>query len=269
MAHWEHSPPRSENDAMTLKLTEHEYAAAFAVICESSRHHELIRDIVSRHVSPGLPPHASLLDIGAGNGVVARALAPMFSHVTLLEPNPQQLGPDPTQGLPAGSRVMRGSLMEAEGLGQHDLVLCSHVLYHVERSAWPDFVMKLLAHTRPGGYTLIALMAPRGQNHELHCEFNPEYSHSGHLAETLVRLGTELAVYPRRNAFRTTSAAAMLSLCRFFALVDCYTETQLASFGPTEQAVIQARIAAQADRCRTSDCYRLEQAEDHVLIRRG
>jgi hypothetical protein len=254
---------------MTLKVTEHEYAAAFAVICESSRHHELVRDIVSRHVSPGLPARASLLDVGAGNGVVARALAPMFSHATLLEPNPQQLGPDPTQGLPAGSRAISGSLMETEGLGEHELVLCSHVLYHVERPAWPDFVTKLLAHTRPGGYALIALMAPRGQNHALHCEFNPEYSHSGHVAETLVRLGAEFTVYPRLNAFHTTSAAAMLSLCRFFALVDCYTEKQLASFGPAEQATIQARIAAQAERCRTSDGHRLEQAEDYVLIRRG
>jgi hypothetical protein len=254
---------------MMLKVTEHEYAAAFAVLCESSRHHEQIRDVVSRHVSPALPARASLLDVGAGNGAVARALAPMFSHLILLEPNPQQLGPDPTQGLPAGSRVISGSLMETEGLGEHELVLCSHVLYHVERSAWPDFVMKLLAHTRPGGYALIAMMAPRGQNHALHCEFNPDYSHSGHVVETLVRLGAEFAVYPGRNAFRTTNAAAMLSLCRLFALVDCYTEAQLASFGPTEQAAIQARIAEQADRCRTSDGYRLEQEEDYVLIRRG
>lgn len=253
---------------MTLRITEHEYAAAFAVICESSRHHELIRDIVSRHLSPGLPARASLLDVGAGNGVVARALAPMFSHLTLLEPNPQQLGPDPTQGLPAGSRVISGSLMETEGLGEHELVLCSHVLYHVERPAWPDFVTKLLAHTRPGGYALISLIAPRGQNHALHCEFNPDYSHSGHVAETLVRLGAEFTVYPRHNTFRAPSAAAMLSLCRLLALVDCYTEAQLASFGPAEQAAIEARIAAQADRCRTSDGYRLEQEEDHVLIRR-
>ena len=69
--------------------------------------------------------------MGAGSGMVAEQIAPLFSSLTLLEPNPNQI---------AGFQHEKAKIflepLERHPLGEpYDVVLCSHVMYHVPLAA--------------------------------------------------------------------------------------------------------------------------------------
>ncbi len=61
---------------------------------------------------------------------------------------------------------------------KYDLVLCSHMLYHVEVREWPSFIKKLRGLLNPGGLLMINMMAQRGKHHEFCIQFNRNYRSS-------------------------------------------------------------------------------------------
>lgn len=250
---------------MDLKLSPQEYAVVHSILCKTSIHPMLVADVVREHVVPRLGARASLLDVGAGSGAVARQLAAHFSKITLVEPNHEQADAANI----AGAEIVQAAFEDMPTADPHDLVLCSHMLYHVGIVDWPAFIDRLLAHTRPGGYCLIALMAPRGPSHELHCEFDPDYANSGQLVDMVRQKGLDYAVYQGVNAFSATRFEDMYALCRFFALVDCFTSEQLDALDSHALHALDRLVRSHAERCRVASGYRLIQEEDYVLIRRS
>lgn len=94
-------------------------------------------------------PQTTLLDVGAGTGRFALALAPRVKHVTAVEPNAamlrylQQEGHE--QGI-ANLSCIATTWQDAPDDLRADVVLCSHVLYPI----WDidTFLLKLQAATR-------------------------------------------------------------------------------------------------------------------------
>jgi SAM-dependent methyltransferase len=100
-----------------------------------------------------VPARASVLDVGAGTGRFALALAPRVGHVTLVEPNASMLNyarrDAAAQGLTNISYV-QVTWQDAPADLAADCVICSHVLYPI-RDIEP-FLRKLLAAARQACY---------------------------------------------------------------------------------------------------------------------
>jgi SAM-dependent methyltransferase len=248
---------------MRTVMTPQDYAAAFHLLSVSSRHPENIARAVREHVLPWLPERPSLLDVGAGPGKVAQLLAPHFASLTLLEPNRAQIS-----GLSLkGAKVLHSTLEGYDSTEQHDLVVCSHVLYHVPVAEWGGFIDRLLARVRPGGYCMVSLSAARGQSYQLQRDFTPAMISSEQLIATLKGKGLAHQVIAAMNGFSTSSFEEMYTLCRFIVLENCFTEEQLVAMTGDEARQLEEKLRGHAERCRGTDgVYRLEQAEDLVLI---
>jgi SAM-dependent methyltransferase len=250
---------------MRITMSPQDYATAFRLLAMTGRHHENIGQVFEQHVLPRLPPRPSLLDVGAGPGTVTRRLAPHFGALTLLEPNREQLGAFQLEG----ARIVHTTLEGFDSPERYDVVLCSHVMYHVPLADWGGFVDTLLARVKPGGFCLIVLGAARGQNYTLHRDFTKTVISSEQLFDTLKRKRLPYESVAAMNGFTAATLEEMVTLCRFFVLEDCYTAEQLAALSADEARGLEEKIRRHAERCRSADgMYRLEQDEDVVLLAR-
>jgi SAM-dependent methyltransferase len=250
---------------MQITMSPQDYATAFRLLSGTSRHHIIIAEIVAERIVPHLPERPSLRDVGTGPGTVAERLAPYFGSITLIEPNQQQLGSFALEG----AEIFHDVFENFETPRQYDLVLCSHVMYHVPLAEWGDFVDRLLAFVRPAGYCMIVLGAARGQNYELHRDFTSSVIDSSLLIETLKAKQIPFEVVGGTNSFTAESSEDMYTLCRFFVLEDCYSTEQIAALTEAEANELDRKIRMHAGRCRTADGrYRLEQDDDAIIIRK-
>ena len=248
---------------MAITMSPQDYATAFRVLAATARHPENIGRLVEERLLPRLPKHPTLLDVGAGSGQVAARLAPHFGSLTLLEPNQNQLA-----GLQLEkAKVLVEPLERYHSSEQYELVICSHVLYHVPLSGWGAFIDRLLTFVRPGGYCLILMTAARGQSYELCRDFTEPQPFSDRVVEAVRQRQLPHEVIAMMAGFSTKTFEEMVTLCRFFVFEGCYTAEQLAAMSEDEVRVMEEKIRGHAERCRGADgLYRLDQDEDLIII---
>ncbi|MCY1022463.1 class I SAM-dependent methyltransferase [Pyxidicoccus sp. MSG2] len=248
---------------MGITMSPQDYATAFRVLAATARHPENIGQVVEQRILPQLPKQPSLLDVGAGSGKVAERLAPHFDLLTLLEPNRDQIA-----GFNHGkAKILLEPFERYQSSEQFELVLCSHVLYHVPLSDWGGFIDRLLSFVRPGGYCLIVMAAARGPTYELCRDFSDTLLFGEHLVATVKQKGLPHEVIPTMSGFFTKTFEEMYTLCRFFVLEGCFTAAQLAALSEDEVRGLDEKIRVHAERCRGPDgMYRLEQDEDLIII---
>ncbi|WP_141327098.1 bifunctional 2-polyprenyl-6-hydroxyphenol methylase/3-demethylubiquinol 3-O-methyltransferase UbiG [Myxococcus sp. AB025B] len=250
---------------MGITLSPREYATAFRLLASTARHPENIARLVEERLSARMSQAPSLLDVGAGSGKVAQALATRFGSLTLLEPNPEQVA----QLRLEKAKVLIEPFERFDSSERFDLVLCSHVLYHVPPSDWPGFIDRLLSFVRPGGHALIIMAAGRGPTFELCRDFADTLNFGQLLLDTLGRMSLSHEVLPAMSGFTARTFEEMFTLCRFFVLEGCFTAEQLAAMGPEASREMDRKLRQHAEAClRPDGTYQLEQDEDMVLIPR-
>ncbi|NOK32929.1 class I SAM-dependent methyltransferase [Corallococcus exercitus] len=250
---------------MGITMSPQEYATAFRLLAASATHPQNIHQIVTERLLPGLPVRPTLLDVGAGAGSVAERLAPLFDSLTLLEPNPEQSA----RFRHEKAKVLPVSLEGFDSQDRYDLVVCSHVMYHVPVSEWGGFIDRLLGFVRPGGTCLMVMAAARGPTYEMCREFSDTLFFSEHIATELRRKQLPHEPIATMSGFAANTFEEMETLCRFLVLEGCFTADQLADLSPDAWRSLDARIRAHAERCRQPDgTYRLAQDEDVILIPR-
>ncbi|WP_240359691.1 class I SAM-dependent methyltransferase [Pyxidicoccus trucidator] len=244
-------------------MSPQEYATAFRVLAATARHPENIGQVFEERILPRLPKQPALLDVGAGSGKVAERLAPHFDLLTLLEPNREQIA-----GFSHGkAKVLIEPFERFHAPEQYELVLCSHVLYHVPLSDWGGFIDRLLTFVRPGGYCLIVMAAARGPTYQLCRDFTETQLFSEQLIATVQQKRLPHEVIPTMSGFFTKTFEEMYTLCRFFVLEGCYTAAQLAAMSEDEVRELDEKLRAHTERSRGADgMYRLEQDEDLLII---
>jgi trans-aconitate methyltransferase len=102
------------------------------------------------------------IDAGAGNGQVTAWFLDQFERTIAIEPSPS-LSSELRQTCPR-AEVLAVPILDARPAVLGDLVLCSHVLYYIERGAWLAHTDRMASWLAPGGVLVIAL-----QNHETDC----------------------------------------------------------------------------------------------------
>jgi 2-polyprenyl-3-methyl-5-hydroxy-6-metoxy-1,4-benzoquinol methylase len=248
---------------MGITMSPRDYATAFHLLSTTSRHTDNIARVVQERLLPRLPERPSLLDVGAGPGRLAQLLSPWFGSLTLLEPNREQIATLELEG----ARILHETLESYHSSERYDVVLCSHVLYHVPVAEWGGFIDRLLSFVRPGGYCVIALTAERGQSYQLQSDFKASSISSSKVIQQLREKRLPHEVVAKMNGYSATSFEEMYTLCRFLVLENCYSAEELAAVSEDEVRQLDDRIRMHAERYRGADgVYRLEQQEDVIII---
>src|SRR5690606_29105117 len=99
-----------------------------------------------------------LIDVGAGNGVVTAMLRPLFDETLAIEPN-DALGKKLRRQCP-GITVLDKTIDNIHLSPCADLILCSHVLYYIDRGHWLATVEKLTSWLTPEGCLVLVLQNP-------------------------------------------------------------------------------------------------------------
>ncbi|MFP2903650.1 class I SAM-dependent methyltransferase [Pyxidicoccus sp. 3LFB2] len=248
---------------MGITMSPQDYATAFRLLAATARHPENIGQVVEQRLLPRMPKQPTLLDVGAGSGKVAERLAPHFESLTLLEPNRDQI----SRFKHEKAKVFLEPLEQYHSPEKNELVLCSHVMYHVPLSDWGGFIDRLLTFVSPGGYCIIVMAADRGPTYELCRDFTDTVIFSEQVIATVQQKGLPHEVLATMSGFVANTFEEMYTLCRFFVLEGCFTAAQVAAMSEDHLRAIDEKIRVHAERCRGADgVYRLEQDEDLIII---
>ena len=108
---------------------------------------------------PSLPPNASVVDLGCGDGRNALFLARHGCRVEALDISHAAIAKltalAAQEHLPIEARVC--DLREHSVDGTYDLVIAHGSLHLLERHHWARLLVEAKAHTRPGGYHVIVV----------------------------------------------------------------------------------------------------------------
>ncbi|HEX8173186.1 MAG TPA: methyltransferase domain-containing protein [Thermoanaerobaculia bacterium] len=88
-----------------------------------------------------IPPGATVLDLGCGNGRLSRMAAPLSARVIGVDMSPSNIARAHALGVPANVEYVAGNGFELAAQRHYDVVLLVHVLEHLDR---PDEVLSLL-----------------------------------------------------------------------------------------------------------------------------
>ncbi|MEC8195223.1 MAG: class I SAM-dependent methyltransferase [Pseudomonadota bacterium] len=109
---------------------------------------------------PPLPDQVRVLDIGTGSGAFAASFAkqaPANCQLTLADPNPEMRSEAAAQSQDWPQTVQITDAKLGDRLGQYDVLLCAHVLEHLEIAPALRWLHQSLA---PGGTLVLALSRP-------------------------------------------------------------------------------------------------------------
>ncbi|GAC1363294.1 MAG: class I SAM-dependent methyltransferase [Ktedonobacteraceae bacterium] len=110
-------------------------------------------DLLFLRLREVVTPQTTVLDVGAGTGRFALALAPFVQHVTAVEPNPAMLGylrQDAQEQHLSNISYVPTTWQDAPDDLAADIVICSHVLYPIREV--DVFLAKLRKATRQDCY---------------------------------------------------------------------------------------------------------------------
>ncbi len=114
------------------------------------------------HLVQGLQARRVFLDAGAGNGQVTAWFLPQFERTIAVEPSPS-LNAELRRACP-GAEVLPVKILDAKPAVKCDLILCSHVLYYIDRREWQAHLERMASWLAAGGALVVVL-----QNHETDC----------------------------------------------------------------------------------------------------
>jgi hypothetical protein len=228
---------------------EEHYGRVFEYFDTHSNHTETIATVVEQVIkSTGKAP-TSLLDIGAGTGRLTKRVAKhVTGNIVALEPNKSYIGD--TQGL----HIVHQRFLEWQQQTKYDLILCSHVLYHVPRSKWPAFLNKLLSlkSANAEARAVIVMVAPRGPFHELQSFINPDYQNSERVLDVLKCQTQEIEIVPISTSFSTPSRDDFAMLVRMFALDNSFSKVAFKALPVQRQSEIETAINKFVNACLVS-----------------
>lgn len=248
---------------MIINSSLNDYKTALDILANTTQHIQFVTDLVHQEILPKLKTPRSLIDVGAGAGVLTARLKNDFQKITVVEVNPElkdilsQFNYD----------VQIGDFFSLPIRELYDLVLCIHVMYHYDKNQSAEFIQRLLNVTQKNGFCLIVMMAPRGQNHRFHQEFNPDYINSQITLDILDQLKIPYQKIQMKNHFTAKNFDQMFNLLKFFAIEDCLDKPS-DKISSAEMQKIDETVKRQTEECKQDDKYIVEQEEDYIIIQK-
>lgn len=243
------------------------YKEALGILANASDHIEHTVALIMEKIIPDLKNTDSMLDVGAGIGTMTAHFKHVFREISVVDVNPE-IRPELEVQF---QHVFIGDFLEYEPEKKFDFVLCSHVLYNLPREKLAAFIEKLRSLVAPGGFCLIELIAPRGENHRFHQSYDPAYSNSAHVFSLLDEAGIRYQNYSMPpNHFRVAKREQMHSLLKFFLFENCPAVKK--SLNDTDAAAaLDNKIADEVQLTALADesGYDYQQEDDAILLRKS
>lgn len=212
--------------------------------------------------------YESFLDVGPGMGTLTREVAPAFQHVDVIEPNRDYLD---NFKQPPAFKVCHDLLEDADiAKGQYDLILCSHIYYHIPKHLWKKCLMKTYEGLKPGGSLVLAMSASRGdwQKH-LYKLTGEEVDNFGKsLLQSVVELKLPCQSHPAVVTITAQEEEFQMfhNMVRLFSFVTAKFE----HIEPSRCRQVEIEINEYARNCfdPVSRKYVLTQEEDYICIQK-
>ena len=123
----------------------------------------------------GLKRGAEILDIGCGDAILASALAAQTgANVTAIDPEPSAI-------VAARNTVIDRNLEKRVQVEQidwvgalnepsaNDLILCVHLIYHIDRTLWSELIRSCYDRLKPGGRIVFVTTSKTAKAHNYFC----------------------------------------------------------------------------------------------------
>lgn len=132
-----------------------DYLKAVDILIKSNKNLENRTKLIKEKVLPILERHHHLLDVGIGCGTFTRAMLPFFQQATLVEPAKEILQSFHYTGKTKLERILDSIENISLSACEYDLVMMSHVLYHIPAPKRLDVINKLYNATSEKGAVVI------------------------------------------------------------------------------------------------------------------
>ncbi len=248
---------------MTTFLSDKDYKIVDKIVLENSDHPKSVLDALEEHVLPQLKQRRHVLDVGPGVGLITHKVAEWFDTMTLVEPNREMCRIHEETCYD----IFPTSFQEVKLPKRYDLVLCSHMLYHVPLKEWPKFLDKLIDTVEVGGALMIAIIAPRGYNHDYYLQHVSSYRCSTQVIEYFKTRKIPFEVVGADYRFTTWTYDEMHTLCRFLTVEDLFPRPAYQKLSASKREEVEARISDYARTRQTPHGnFQLEHQGDYILF---
>jgi 2-polyprenyl-3-methyl-5-hydroxy-6-metoxy-1,4-benzoquinol methylase len=244
---------------------ENEYQRVEKVFANNQGHIDYLVDFISSNLITKGEPQGSFLDIGPGPATITERLSKFFKTTTVIEPNKVFAPIFDDKGFVSYLANFQDITINL----QYDIVLCSHVLYHVPQTEWAPFLEKLHGLIRSGGYGVVTMVAPAGKRHALMLSINPDYSNGEKVAKALKELNIPYELVRVQSTFNVPDYEDFRALVRLFTIDDCYLPETYRALSDSEKKSIEQKIDDYIVTCKQSDgSYAFLDEDVYILIRK-
>lgn len=244
-------------------LSEQEYNQVYRILSNHQHNNHDIISSIQRHVLPNLTSKNSFLDIGPGTGYITQSLQDQFSDKTVVDPSAEFC----KHFISLGYHTVHGTFQDVHLTGSYDYILCSHVLYNVDLSEWPEFLTKIMHTLSVNGCATIVMSAGVGRHHDVCASINRQHKSSAQVIEYLHAHSIAFHVDTSESYYQTNSFDDMYALCRFTLLEDCFTPDSYAALSQDERSALDEKIKEYTASHRQHDgTYRLVAEVDIIHI---
>ncbi len=248
---------------LVSNFREIEYGDVENVFINNTSHKDLLVQFVRSKILPQLVSKKSFLDIGAGPGEITKILTAYFDSTTVVEPNPTYRSDYKRLGFLTHIRNFQDEKLE----NSFDFILCSHVLYHLDRKDWAFFLNKINQSLSSGGKALVVLVAPRGSWHDLRASICSSYSCSSEAEKVLKKLNIFYRTFPVRSSFKSFRYEDFHRVVSLFTIDDCFLPKKFIELSRGEKQNIYGKIEEFISTCKKDNgVYELVCEDDFIII---
>ncbi len=247
---------------LNSNFTETEYEKVERVFANNASHIDNHVHFIGDVLLKGQQKEA-FLDIGPGPATITDRLSKFFKSTSVVEPN-RAFAPLYTS---KGFIYYHDNFQKVNIDRNYDLILCSHVLYHVPQEEWRLFLKKMVQMIGLDGKAVITMNTPTGKFHGLCDSINPDYRHSRKVESVLQDLQISYDLIPIQSCFTVQNYDDFRALIRLFALEDCFYPHEYLALSDCDKACIEQKIEEYVAACLQPDnSYEFYAEEAHIVI---
>jgi SAM-dependent methyltransferase len=195
---------------------------------------QVLLDEISKYIEA--EGSESLLDIGAGDGVLAIPLSKKLKTYFAIEPNPERA----EKLRAAGIRVKEG-IFPCEVEGAYDIVLSSHSIPE-DMGHWQEFLQAAWSLVKPGGMLLIiTFKGVRDDGYDLHRELGFVSAVEDADRKELEKIMSSFGALEKRFPRSMMETENLDELVKIVSLAVGGTDEEKIEYRPKLQEILEAR----------------------------